>query len=228
MPWPSAKAAFGQIAFGDQHAAPHARRRCRAWRRTSPRALPSTTGAPSAMPSAAASSGWIITVGPPPSLRRDVGVSVKVELRKLRAGEVARRNGCARVGLLDRRPSGRAARASSADGPHRAVVAERHLRPVRLEAELAVRLGEAVEVVRGVGSRAGSRSSVRASSSASVPQPEFRSVQSMSSRGAHGEARMLGAEALRQRRRSPRGWMRHSPGGSISFGPSRMCWWPPP
>ena len=32
-----------------------------------------------------------------------------------------------------------------------------------------------------------------------MPQPEFCSVQSISSRAAHGEAGMLGAEALRQR-----------------------------
>ena len=58
-----------------------------------PRVLPRTTAAPSAMPSRAASSGWIITVGRP-SRASEVGVSLNVELRKPRDGEVASRNGC--------------------------------------------------------------------------------------------------------------------------------------
>ena len=48
------------------------------------------------MPCAAASSGWIITVGRF-SRAIDVGVSLKVELRKLRAGEVPSRNGYSAV-----------------------------------------------------------------------------------------------------------------------------------
>ena len=45
------------------------------------------------MASAAASSGWIITSGRR-SVDSEVGVSVKLVLRKPRAGEVASRNGC--------------------------------------------------------------------------------------------------------------------------------------
>src|SRR2546423_15430782 len=63
-----------------------------AWRRTSPRALAKTTLSPSAMPRLAASAGWVITVGLP-SFTREVGISVKVDLRKLRAGEVGGRIG---------------------------------------------------------------------------------------------------------------------------------------
>ncbi len=48
------------------------------------------------MPFAAASSGWIITLGRR-SRAIEVGVSLKVELRKLRAGDVPSRNGCSAV-----------------------------------------------------------------------------------------------------------------------------------
>src|SRR4029078_328272 len=56
--------------------------------------LPSVTTSPSAIPSSAASSGCIITEGLP-SRAIDEGVSLKLVLRKLREGLVARRNGCA-------------------------------------------------------------------------------------------------------------------------------------
>src|ERR1700752_2910382 len=46
----------------------------------SPRMLPSVTASPSAIESAAASSGWIITVGPP-SRACEPGVSLKLVLR---------------------------------------------------------------------------------------------------------------------------------------------------
>src|SRR6266478_7081574 len=60
----------------------------------SPRILPRVTASPSAIPSVAASAGCIITVGAP-SRASDDGVSLKLELRKLRDGLVASRNGCA-------------------------------------------------------------------------------------------------------------------------------------
>ena len=80
-------------ALGDENAAPEPVED--AARGESPRrgSLPSRTRAPSAMPRAAPSSGWISTSGRPPSFFRDDGVSLKDELRKERAGEVARRNG---------------------------------------------------------------------------------------------------------------------------------------
>ena len=65
-----------------------------------------------------------------------------------------------------------------------------------------------------------------ASSSASVPQPDFCSVASISSRGVMAKP---GCSAPSRRASAPiTSWLeRHSPGGSISFGPSRMYWLPP-
>src|ERR1051325_5546848 len=98
------------------------------------------------MPFAAASSGWIITVGRF-SRAREVGVSLKVELRKLRAGEVASRNGNSAVASsITSQWSGSTGLVDRSRVPRRA---ERHGLPVRLEAELAVGPGEALGVVRG-------------------------------------------------------------------------------
>src|SRR6201992_3635040 len=58
----------------------------------SPRMLPSVTASPSAIPSGAASSGCIITLGAPSRACED-GVSLKLVLRKLREGLVAKRQG---------------------------------------------------------------------------------------------------------------------------------------
>src|ERR1700738_248685 len=75
----------------------------------SPRVLPSVTTSPSAMASDAASAGWIITVGAPSRASED-GVSLKVLLRKLRDGLVARRRAGAEpdrvrfIRLLDNGP----------------------------------------------------------------------------------------------------------------------------
>ena len=132
------------------------------------------------MPSAAASSGWIITSGRR-SRASEVGVSVKLELRKPRAGEVASRNGCSvSASSITSQWSGQLRHAGGAWV--RCQRAERHVRPIRLEAEFAVRVGEAVEKMR--------RGEIRlavdpalASSAASVPQPEFCSAASISSRG---------------------------------------------
>ena len=97
----------------------------------------------------AASSGWIITSGRPRFCAREVGVSLKVELRKPRDGEVASRIGCAVVGLLDDGPVvGQLRHLRDRAGVIGA--AERHVRPVRLEAEFSVRIGEALDVVRGL------------------------------------------------------------------------------
>src|SRR5260370_25991133 len=60
----------------------------------STRVLPRVTASPSAIERRAASAGWIITDGAP-SRASDDGVSLKLELRKLRDGLVARRNGWA-------------------------------------------------------------------------------------------------------------------------------------
>ena len=81
-------------------AAPPRRARCRA-----------APCSPSAMPSRAASSGCISTVGRP-SRFRDDGISVKLVLRKLRAGAVTRRNGALAAAVVDGCPSDPAARAS--------------------------------------------------------------------------------------------------------------------
>src|SRR5690606_28958287 len=76
---PSSKAAFGQMLSTTSTPGCWPSR-ISAWRRTEPRPLPRRTGSPAAMPSRLASSGWIRTVGRP-SLRIEVGVSVKVVLR---------------------------------------------------------------------------------------------------------------------------------------------------
>ena len=58
----------------------------------SPRSLRMRSRAPSAMPRAAASSGWISSLGPPSSARKRAWLA-KVELRKLRAGGVISASG---------------------------------------------------------------------------------------------------------------------------------------
>ena len=81
--------------------------------------------------------------------RANVGVSLKVELRKPRDGEVASRNGCASsASSMMVQWSG--SLGIAAIGPAWIGAAERHCRPVRLETKFAVRIGEAVEVVGGV------------------------------------------------------------------------------
>ena len=73
----------------------HARQRSRGRCRAGP-------GLPSPTPERAQSSGWIKAVGRP-CFCRDVGVSVKLVFRKLRAGAVTRRNGCPSSAVLDHR-----------------------------------------------------------------------------------------------------------------------------
>ena len=106
---------------------------------------------------------------------------MKLELRKLRAGEVASLNGCVVVGRLVDRPVVGQGR-HLAPRPLEAVVGVGGRRPVGAQVELAVGMGEAVEEMRLLERRRQS-SQRAASSSASVPRPEARSVQSMISRG---------------------------------------------
>ena len=84
------------------------------------------------------------------------------------------------------------------------------------------------DVVRGVEVRLAVDPAFCASSSASVPQPEFckRPVDQLARRSCRSpDARRRGAWPARR----CTSWLeRHSPGGSISFGPSMMYWWPPP
>ena len=114
---------------------------------TSPRWLPISTRSPSERPSAAASSGCTISSGRP-SRFRDPGVSVKEEFRNERAGEVASRNGwSASAASISSTWSGNRGRRRI--GPHqshrfRRPVGRRRARPVRPEAELAVRVAETV------------------------------------------------------------------------------------
>ena len=142
--------AVGPDALGDDDAAltPSNSLACST---TSPRVLPISTRSPAAMPSSAASSGWISSCGLP-SRFLEPGVSVKVELRKLRAGEVASRNGMLLVGDLDQvdmvGKSGQLGNRPVASHAFRRPVGRERAGPVRAEAELAVGMGEAVEEMR--------------------------------------------------------------------------------
>ena len=66
--------------------------------------------------------------------------------------------------------------------------------PIRREAELAVRVAEAVEEVRGRGNRAARPPSARPATSSASGQPEARSVASTISIAVMPKPRMLGAE----------------------------------
>ena len=134
-----------------------------------------------------------------PSRFRDDGVSLKVELRKVRAGLVARRNGEFRVRLLDAGPmigQGRhiVDRAEGADAR-----LEAHVLPVRLEAIFAVGMGEAIEEMRILEVAAARRSS------SALPASRDRAGSKLSASiddlaHAHRKAGMLGADS---RARSP-------------------------
>ena len=93
MPLPSAIGVVRPDRFGDQHAAPHALEQPGVQPHLAAR-VAEHHPAPSAMPSAAGIVGMDHHLGRPRFCARDVGVSLKVELRKPRDGEVARRNGC--------------------------------------------------------------------------------------------------------------------------------------
>ena len=115
--------------------------------------LPTSTRSPSASAERAASSGWISSSGLT-SLAFDAGVSVKVELRKLRAGEVASRNGCS-ASAISIRSTWSGNSGSSATGPYRPMLFGGRFGaavpgPVRPEAELAVGVAEAVDEMRGL------------------------------------------------------------------------------
>ena len=104
---------------------------------------------------------------------------------------------------------------------------DRNVRPVRLEAEFAVRVGEAVRVVRRREVRLAVDPLLRLEFGERAPAGFAAASQSMISRG------VIRSRDAGRRRASPgaqmTSWLeRHSPGGSISFGPSRMCWCPPP
>src|SRR3546814_126719 len=91
MPRPSSKARFGQMLSTTTTSG--CRPSKKAARMTSePCRLPSRTRCPSAMPRSAAAAGWISSVGRF-SRFSDPGVSVKVVLRKERAGAATRRKG---------------------------------------------------------------------------------------------------------------------------------------
>ena len=189
-------------ALADQHAAARARRTAARAGACGRASLPISTTSPSPTPSPAASSGWISSSGRR-SRASEVAVSVKDELRKLCAGEVASLNGCRSSAILVDRPVVGQAR-HVAPGAAQAVVGERRAGPVRLEAEFSVRKAEAVEEM-GLLERRLEIEPARLS-----PAPRGRrsrilaSVQSMISRGRHGKGGMLGADALGERRRSPR------------------------
>ncbi len=75
---------------------------------------------------------------------------------------------------------------------------ERHFRPVRLEAEFAVRIGEAIEVVRGGEIRLAIDPAVRLEFGQRTPAGFLqRGIDQFARR--HGKARMLGAQPLGQR-----------------------------
>ena len=82
--------------FRDQHAAPHALEEPGADQHRAARIAQAHPVAVRDRRARAASAGWIITSGRR-SFARDVGVSLKVELRNCRAGLVASRNGCSSV-----------------------------------------------------------------------------------------------------------------------------------
>ena len=104
-------------ALDHDHARAAGRRRASRGSATPPALVADSARSPSASPSRAASSGWISS-GRPPSRFREPGVSVKVELRKLRAGAATRRNGCSGVGRVDDRRHGPAGVGSRAwSGP---------------------------------------------------------------------------------------------------------------
>ena len=107
---------------------------------TSPRSLPMRTGAPSAIPSCCRIVGMDHDARPALRFARLVGVSLKDELRKVRAGD-----GREPEGMASRRPSRSTSQWSGKPGmstrePHGRCCARPARRPVRLEAELPVRI----------------------------------------------------------------------------------------
>ena len=121
-----------------------------------------------AMPSCAASSGWIITVGRC-SRAIEVGVSLKVELRKLRAGDVASRNGCSAVAssITSSGPAAPACRPPARmPGRRNGTVFQSGLKR-----NLPSGQAKPVDVMRGVEIAAGSRSSVAPRARRACPSP---------------------------------------------------------
>ena len=186
------------------------RRRCAACSTTSPCALPSRSRPPSHDPEP----GGIVRVQhgrrPAFALAGDVGVSVKLVFRNLRAGAVTRRKGCSAV-AASWRPSGRAARGMPAwrrpDGG-----------PVRARSGTGRRASRSR---RGNGCARSCRlaihppprrSGLRGARPAGGPQRRVRQLH----RG-HVEARVLGAQPRGQALQITSWLGRHSPGGSISL-----------
>ena len=138
--------AFGQTpsAISTPRRTPSKRR---ASKKTSPRWFLSLTQSPSPMPVRAASDGMDHHLGPALLAPADVGVSVKVEFRNCARGSSPGGTDARRVASsMTAQWSGSVG--ISAQGPIGPSLRVRHLRPVRLEAELAVRIAEPVEEMR--------------------------------------------------------------------------------
>ena len=123
-----------------------------------------------------------------------------------------------RIGVLDDLPMVRQPGHGIEPAPRGATARNRDIRPARLEAEFAVGPGEAVGVMRLVEGRLAVDPTITLDL-VQPSQPECCSVQSISSRALMSKP---GCFAPR-RVASPQitSWLeRHSPAGSISFGPS--------
>ena len=149
------------------------------------------------MPSRAASSGWIITVGrtfPRQRTRRLVERRVEEAARRRRR-EPER---MLVVRHLDDGPVIRQLR-HLLDRPAGHGAAERHVRPVRLEAELAVRPVEAVDVVRRLEIRLAVDPALGFELGERAPAGLLQACQSIISRGVMSKPGCSAPSALRQR-----------------------------
>ena len=177
-------------AFRHQHARLQTRRTTRACSTTSPRALPSRTLSPSAMPSARR---IIADASAPSAVLRaaaNVGVSVKLVLRKLRAGAVT---------------SGTADPASLHRSLGHVIGQSRHARLVRPERapsrarnETACPAAGTREEMRILERRRGVDPALVAAPSPHPASPDARSVASMISIAVISKPAMLRAQPRRQ------------------------------
>ena len=198
----------------DDHAALLARRAAGRGRRPAPRSLPSGTRSPSTTPSATQSSGFISAVGRR-SRASEPGVSVKVELRNVRAGAATSRKGFSAVAWSI------TSKWSGSLGIFAPPAAE--ARPVRLEAELPVRPRKAVEEMGGLERE---RHVLTAPLDVGPGVPHAGALQGLVHdlpRG-HPEARVLGARAGGRARRSRSGSRGTRPAArSPSASPGSRC-----
>jgi len=131
----------------------------------------------------------------PPPRAIAPGVSLNVELRKLRRGRGGQPERMGIVGILDRRQW--SAASASRDRPDADRTAERHVRPIGLEAKLTS--GHAKAMTSWAVAKSGWQSihpSLRATRA--IPQPDLRKVSRSFARRM-AKNRMHDADALRQR-----------------------------